>query len=391
VTRALIFFAAFFGAIVVPQLVAHGLNYLYPAQPRFGENEGALRATPAGFADPSLIFGPSVRRELMQDARPAYPQVLGGAEVAQFGLTATGASVTAARFASSDAATQARYALFRMLGKVNTEEDAQGFYHFAWPQSGHSAIAGSAGRTFMMWVAPDRDSVQRLRAESRAFQDLVPPPRTGVGGVVDAVRGWRPAMYIAPIGLYTLFVAWLFLRLVVWATEVAPQPVASAAGAQVLKERLLGVRFLNSPITIGAGKAENQLVVDWKYADATWADHARAHGMRKSHRLILELDEATRTVRCREFHTESGWDAGSGGASIQWKASWEIVFYQYEHERVFGLQIGPDGKLAPALSYAYTFDLREMKNPIIAAVSAAGWRWRQVFFFSPAWLRWLHG
>jgi hypothetical protein len=113
--------------------------------------------------------------------------------------------------------------------------------------------------------------------------------------------------------------------------------------------------------------------------------------MRKSHRLILELDEATRTVRCREFHTEMGWGAGMDGVSIQWKAAWEIVFYQYEHERVFGLQIGPDGRLQPALSYAYTFDIREMKNPVIAVVTAAGWRWRQVFFFSPSWLRWLHG
>jgi hypothetical protein len=391
VTRALIFFAAFFGAIVVPQLVAHGLNYLYPAQPTFGEDEGALRATPSGFTDPSLVFGTSVHRELMQDARPVYPQVLGGAEVAQFGLTANGASVTAARFATSDAATQARYALFRMLGKVNAEEDGQGFYHFAWPQSGHSAIAGSAGRTFMMWVAPDRDSLQRLRGESRAFHELSPPPRTGVGGFVDAVRSWPPMSYFAIVGVYALFVSWLFLRLVVWATQVPPQPVTTAAGASVLRERLLGVRFLESPITIGPGRAGNQLVVDWKYADATWADHARAHGLRKSHRLILELDEATRTVRCREFHAESGWDAGAGGASIQWKASWEIVFYQYEHQRVYGLQVGRDGKLAPSLSYAYTFDLREMKNPIIAAVTAAGWRWRQVFFFSPPWLRWLHG
>jgi hypothetical protein len=32
-----------------------------------------------------------------------------------------------------------------------------------------------------------------------------------------------------------------------------------------------------------------------------------------------------------------------------------------------------------------------MKNPVIAAVTAAGWQWRQVFFFSPPWLRWLHG
>ena len=390
-TRALIFFAAFFGAIVVPQIIGHALNYLYPAQSRFGEDENSLRATSTGFAEPALVFGSSVRPEFMRDARPIYPQVLGGAEVAQFGLTATGSSVVAARFSTDDAATQARYAFFRMLGKVNAEEDERGFYHFAWPQSGHAAIAGNAGRTFMMWVAPDRESVRRLRSESRAFSDRTPAPRTGLGSFVDSVRSWPPASWFALVGVYALFVSWLFLRLVTWATEVRAQPVASPASASTLKERLLRVRFLESPITIGPGKKDNQLIVDWKYADASWVDHARAHGMRKSHRLILELDEATRTVRCREFHSESAWDAGLRGGTIRWKASWEIVFYQYEHQRVYGLQVQRDGSLAPSLSYAYTFNLREMKNPIIAAVSAAGWQWRQVFFFSPPWLRWLHG
>ena len=390
-TRALIFFAAFFAAVVVPQIIGHALNYLYPVQPRYGENESALRATPGGFAEPALVLGKSVRLDLLQDPRPIFPQIVAGAEVAQYGMTATGSSVLAARFASDSAATEARYALFRMLGKVKTEQDEHGFFHFTWPQSGYSAIAGSGGRTFMLWLAPNGEAVQSLRAESRAFSDRAPAPRTGLGGFVDTVRGWPVAYWIVMLGIYTLFVSWLYLRLVTWATEVAPQPVAVPATASTLKERLLRVRFLESPITIGPGKADNQLIVDWKYADAKWVDHARAHGMRKSHRLILELDETSRTVRCREFHSESAWDAGLGGASVQWKASWEIVFYQYEHQRVYGLQIAPDGTLAPSLSYAYTFNLREMKNPIIAAVTAAGWQWRQVFFFSPPWLRWLHG
>ena len=51
----------------VPQIIAHGLNYLYPAQARYGEDESALRATAAGFADPSLVFGKSIRLDLMQD------------------------------------------------------------------------------------------------------------------------------------------------------------------------------------------------------------------------------------------------------------------------------------------------------------------------------------
>jgi hypothetical protein len=389
--RALIFFFAFLGAIVVPQLVMHVLNYRYPRQPRIEEDEEALRGTFTGFDDPALVFGPRVPHDLVQEGRAVYPEVLRSAEVAQLGVTGTGPSVLAARFSDAKAATRARYALFTMLGKVKTEQDDNGFYHFTWPQSGHAAIAGSVGRTFMLWVAQDRSDVERLHAESRAFRMLTPVTRTGLGRFVDNVRDWPVARSAAIVAVYTLLVSWFFLRLVPWATEVEPQTVADRASAALLRERLLAVRFLDSPISIVPGHADDELVVDWKYADAKWVDHARAHGMRASHRLILELDESTRTVRGREFQTESGWDAGLGGASIRWKASWEIVFYQYEHQRVFGLQVGPDGRLQPALEYSYTFNLQEMKDPVIAAVTAAGWRWRQVFFFSPSWLSWLHG
>ena len=389
--RALLFFVGFLAAIVLPQLLIHLLNWRYPRQTKIGEDDESLRATLAGFDDPSRVFGPSVPRDLVQDGRAVYPQALASAEVAQLGLTGTGASVIAARFADSATAIRARQALFTMLGKVKTEQDDKGFYRFAWPQSGQAAIAGTVGRTFMLWVAPDREGVERLRSESRAFRALTPVVRTGLGGFVDHVRTWPVSRYAAIIAVYGLLVSWLYLRLIPWVTEVPPQPVADAASAARLKERLLSVRFLDSPITISPGRADDEVVVDWKYADAKWVDHARARGMRQSHRLILELDESTRTVRGREFHTESGWDAGLGGASIQWKASWEIVFYQYRHERVFGLQIGPDGRLQPALSYAYTFNLHEMKDPVIAVVTAAGWRWRQVFFFAPPWLKWLHG
>ena len=91
-------------------------------------------------------------------------------------MTATGSSVLAARFANPDAATQARYALFRMLGKVKTDADERGFYHFTWPQSGYAAIAGRTGRTFMLWLAPDREGVERLLGSpnARELRDKYP-------------------------------------------------------------------------------------------------------------------------------------------------------------------------------------------------------------------------
>jgi hypothetical protein len=47
------------------------------------------------------------------------------------------------------------------------------------------------------------------------------------------------------------------------------------------------------------------------------------------------------------------------------------------------------GRFVPRLSYSYTFDLQEMKSPLISAVTGAGWRWRPTVWQGPQWLRWL--
>lgn len=388
--RVVVFFAAFLGAIVVPQLVAHGLDALYPERPGLVEDQSVLAADANGFSDPAAVFGASVRREMLQEARAVYPEVLQGAQTAQLGLTGTGATVLAARFTDAGAAERARFAFFRMVGKVDAAQDTAGVWRFTWPQSGHPAAIATAGRTVMLWVAPDPKSLEHLRGESQALHAVAPEVRAGLGGMVDAARNWTPGPILAAIGVYALLVSWLFLRLVGWATEVPPKSGAQPSGQAALRQRLLDVRYAQSPISAEADARNDRLVVDWKYADARWVDQACAHGIKKTHRLILQLDEADRTVRCREFHAETDWSAGVNGGSLRWKAAWEIVFYQYEHERVYGLQLGPDGNLVANLAYAYTFDLREMKSPLIAAVNAAGWRWRQVFFFAPSWLRWLH-
>ena len=38
---------------------------------------------------------------------------------------------------------------------------------------------------------------------------------------------------------------------------------------------------------------------------------------------------------------------------------------------------------------AYTFNLQEMKSPLVDAVTRAGWDWRPTVWQGPAWLRWL--
>lgn len=69
--------------------------------------------------------------------------------------------------------------------------------------------------------------------------------------------------------------------------------------------------------------------------------------------------------------------------SLNWKMSLGITFNEFEHERVFGLQF-KDGKPAFDLSCAYTFNLNELKQPMIEIIRHSGWNFRQVItFFRP--------
>jgi len=111
----------------------------------------------------------------------------------------------------------------------------------------------------------------------------------------------------------------------------------------------------------------------------------RGHGLRRTYRLVLRLDERNRIVRAVERHAELDWSAGAAPtiATLRWQTTYGINFFQYQHGRVFGLQIR-NGQPTLDLSYAYTFSLRELKNPIIDLVADAGWQFRPVITFFPS-------
>jgi hypothetical protein len=111
--------------------------------------------------------------------------------------------------------------------------------------------------------------------------------------------------------------------------------------------------------------------------------------MRRLHRIKLALDESDRTVRATDYAASYDWSAGRSGANLEWKSATGIIFFQYEHRRVFGFQLDEGGRLKTDPSYAYTFNLKEMKSPLIEAVTRAGWNWRPVIWPGPKWLRWL--
>ncbi len=192
------------------------------------------------------------------------------------------------------------------------------------------------------------------------------------------------------VAFYGIFVwaglqFFLFGRVASWAAQVPAVPGVEPATVETLMQRLLSINEQDVPYTIKRGSRPDELVVDWRYADAKWLDLMRIHGMSKGYRLVLRFDEGAHNVRAQDRYASFDWSAGRGPdlLSLNWRMSLGITFFEYRHERVFGLQFR-DGKPTFDLSYAYTFDLNELKQPMIEIVRHAGWNFRPVItFFRP--------
>jgi hypothetical protein len=182
---------------------------------------------------------------------------------------------------------------------------------------------------------------------------------------------------------WALLQFFLFGRVASWAGAVPPEPGVQPVAVEQLMSKLMAVNSLKVPFTVTAGEEPNEIYIDWRYADATWFDLMRVHHMNRAYRLVLRLDADTKRVRAMERSSELDLSAGLSAASLAWKTSYGINFFHYQHERVFGLQI-KDGTLTLEPSYAYTFNLQELKQPIIDIVRGAGWDYRPVItFFRP--------
>jgi hypothetical protein len=175
----------------------------------------------------------------------------------------------------------------------------------------------------------------------------------------------------------------LFGRVASWAGGVPAAPGTTPVAAEQLVSRLMAVNSLGVPFAVSKGEQPNELYVDWRYADAAWFDLMRVHKIQRGYRLVLRLDAADGNVRAMEQMSALDLSAGASAAALEWKTSYGINFFHYSHERVFGLQI-KDGQLTLEPSYAYTFDLQELKQPIIEIIRNAGWEYRPVVtFFRP--------
>lgn len=387
--RPLVFLGVFFGLIIGPQLIGHilqargvipNLNQSLPKNfCSLRENEGVLKNRDGKFLEPEKVFGAGFDPQLVADMRPLFAALT--PEAAQSVVFPNMETALVARFATAETAWQALAFYEASAGLSRGKPAPDGTFTAA--RAGDRVRFVVAGKTFFVWSGADNAALNRRQQASAAafIIDYPSPPDPRIARTKRAL--------ILALPVLVLGCALWFFKGSTWAATVTPaSQVALPMSAGQLRAQLLSIENLQQPVTVSAGKTFDEIVVTWR-ADAAWLTHAQAAGLKRTHKLVLHLDETSHTVRVREYMSALDWSAAPNRAAVQWHMKTGIVFFEYRHERVLGLQLDPaTGRFKPELSYAYTFNLQELKAPAIAAVTHAGWTWKPVLWKGPSWLRW---
>lgn len=398
--RPILFVGGLFAFVLLPQFAFH-LGIALGAIPRrnltwmpaadrssvhgWVERESALAIANGQFADLPAVFGPGVDVTLGADPRSGGPtSPFAAADAAYMAVLPPDGSAIVARFrdvAAADAA--AREYARQAIGQ--------------WPAIGRDGLrtARRAGGDVVKIAHVGRTLAVVSGAEERRLLKRL----SGLGAIAPAEapsdpgseKFWlyRPGVLPALAFVLVATYVFAFFKGAAWAGEVAPVAGVPPAPELELRRRLMSINAEEVPFTIGTEEIGTRLVATWRFADARWVDLARARQMKYVQRMLLDFDPESHVVRVTEQMTRFDASAGRGGATVEWRTLRGVTFFETERGRVFGLQFDENGKPVPSLDYEWHFDSQEMKDPLIDAVTKAGWQWRPTPWSGPSWLRWL--
>jgi len=83
-----------------------------------------------------------------------------------------------------------------------------------------------------------------------------------------------------------------------------------------------------------------------------------------------------------DFARSMTWSAGVPRAAFSFSFFRGIVFYEFESGASYGL-LFKDGAWRADYAYRYSYNLNELKQPLVGAVVVGGWTYQPVAFFLP--------
>ncbi|MEM3060941.1 MAG: hypothetical protein QW265_00865, partial [Candidatus Bathyarchaeia archaeon] len=155
--------------------------------------------------------------------------------------------------------------------------------------------------------------------------------------------------------------------------------------SEELKERLLSLNDEKLPFaTVQDPKDPNRIIASWKIADEKWIEFFAKKGLRVQYELRMKILKGKGIVKAQDNFRKFEYVGGVDGKGIKFKSEFSffkgISLFQYEKGIQYGV-IYKDGKLKIDYAYKYTFNIAEVKNPIIEIITNSGWEFRPTVFF----------
>jgi hypothetical protein len=149
-----------------------------------------------------------------------------------------------------------------------------------------------------------------------------------------------------------------------------PHPELAPVSKNLLKEKMLGLGGEKTPFKITESE-ETDILVELKVVDAEWYEFFAKAGLKKTYRIYLLLDDAKKEVRALEKIGEVSWKKGVPTISYS-KSSFQgrtIAYKEFGTSYAFK-EPKPSsfGKV-----YEYSFDVNDLKNPLIEITTSSGW------------------
>ncbi len=222
--------------------------------------------------------------------------------------------------------------------------------------------------------APD-EATREARLESLPFI-AENPNRNPVFVAMTEHTDW-----VAP-GIFAYCIAWcLFMaRGGAWALRREPDEGVRPATASELKSRLMGLDRMHQPFTISQ-IGENRFRVDPRVTDIGWVQKMHLVGLRKAHRIELDLDEKTHTVRVVEKTHRVKWGEGLIPFSGRFAFFRAVTMDPRDLSAKAGVTYDPRKGWQKIEGHEHRFTPGEAKTPLAQAVLASGWTWQPAFSF----------
>lgn len=339
----------------------------WPPPPAFSFDP-AWTVRNGSFADPTRLLAADRQ---VADLR----QVLTQADAAAASVNADGTLAAVARFRDASGTEYGVATLLAQYGVTKRERLAAGERLTA--REGMTGLLLRDPTRMLLVLGFEPGAAERRLARMPGL-NLVPNP------AVRKVPSKQQLMLVgAGVFGWALLQFFIFGRVASWVATTQAAPGVAPTSAAVVEQRLLALNGRDLPFTVRRGGRPNEIVVDWRYADAKWFDLMRVAGLRRTFRLTLRLDERGHVARAMDASAELGWSAGAGGAALSFRRSFGITFFAYERGGVLGFQF-KNGRLTLDPAYTWRFSLYELRGPVAEVITGSGWRYKPVIsFFRP--------